>query len=356
MDERRGRSPATSGRSSGHVHFEGKDLPLASTNGGSRSTSALTPSSSLELKDPVQIDQNSRKFSLLHNNAPNAADGYQRTAVKYSVTDEDTDDESGVAEPFERISSPTSDLKRNKVAVYEKVSDQGVCKMHKVSLYETVTRYYVVGTDVTDRRFRILKIDRTVEVGNLSIAEDEIIYTKKEMCQLLNAIDDGNKSTGGMKLKCSSWGLLGFIRFTGPYYMLLVKKRSQVAMIGGHYVYQIDGTELVPLVAAHSSKSKPDMRNTEELRFLGILNNLDLSRSFYFSYSYDITRTLQHNIIKERDALNQGPSYPRPPGYNEMFVWNNYLLEPAAQSLKNPYDWCLPVVHGYIDQAGMLHT
>jgi hypothetical protein len=354
IDEKRGRSLAASGHSNGHVHFEG-NLALAPTDGGSRSTSATASPPSVDPNESAQYDQNVLKFPPLHNNAPNPVDGHQETATKHSVTDEDTDDDSGVAEPFERISSPTSDPKRNKGAVYEKVGDQGVCKMHKVSLYETATRYYVVGADVMDRRFRILKIDRTVDVGDLCIVEDEIVYTKKEMSQLLNAIDDGNKSTGGMKLKCSTWGLLGFIRFTGSYYMLLVTKRSQVAMIGGHYVYQIDGTELVPLVAAQNPKIKLDVRNTEESRFLGILNNLDLSRSFYFSYSYDITRTLQHNIIKEREALTQGLPYPHPPDYNAMFVWNNYLLQPAAQSLKNPYDWCLPVVHGYIDQAGMLY-
>jgi hypothetical protein len=245
-------------------------------------------------------------------------------------------------------------LKRNKGAEYEKVGDQGVCKMHKFSLYETAVRYYIVGADVMDKRFRILKIDREADAGNLTISEDEIVYTKKEMSQLLNAIDDGNKSTGGMKLRCSTWGLLGFIRFTGSYYMLVITKRSQVAMIGGHFIYSVDGTELIPLTTGPSSRFKTsDAKNAEEARFLGILNNLDLTRSFYFSYSYDITRTLQHNIMTERAAIAKGCSYPHDHDYNSMFVWNSYLLSAATAALKNTYDWCLPVIHGYIDQAGM---
>lgn len=260
--------------------------------------------------------------------------------------------EPEVCKPFERTSSPESDMKRNKGAEYEKVGDQGVCKMHKFSLYETATRYYIVGADVMDKRFRILKIDRTADTGNLNIAEDDIVYTKKEMSQLLNAVDDGNKSTGGLKLRCSTWGLLGFIRFTGAYYMLLITKRSQVAMIGGHFVYQIDGTELVPLTTSTNSRFKPDLKNSEEARFLSILHNLDLTRSFYFSYSYDITRTLQHNIRREREAITQGVADPRAHDYNSMFVWNSYLLQPATAVLKNMFDWCLPVIHGYIDQSG----
>jgi phosphatidylinositol 3,5-bisphosphate 5-phosphatase len=344
-DESRGRSPGPSSHGDRYVHLEKRTSSgLNSTDSHSRPASA---------KELVREEQNVNKFSPLYNQPnPNPTAGLKQSMNGSLIGEEGADDESSVAEPFERASSPTTDLKRNRAAVYEKVGDQGVCKMHKFSLYETATRYYVVGADIMDQRFRILKIDRTAEPGNLSIAEDEIVYTKEEMSELLNTIDDGNKSTGGMKLKCSTWGLLGFIRFTGVYYMLLIMKKSQVAMIGGHYVYQIDGTELVPLITAQSSRFKPDVRNTEESRFLGILNNLDLSRSFYYSYSYDITRTLQHNIAKEREALAHNIPYPHPPNYNAMFVWNHYLLQPAAEALKNTYDWCLPVIHGYIDQAG----
>lgn len=315
----------------------------------SRSTSAMTSPLSMDIKDQMPGEPNGPKFPLLQHNPP-ATPAQQRKAGVGAAESDGDEEESSVAKPFERSASPTSAPLRNKGAEYEKVGDRGICKMHKFSLYETATRYYVIGADVMDRRFRVLKIDRTADAGDLSVAEDEIVYSKKEMSQLLNAIDDGNKSTGGMKLKCSTWGLLGFIRFTGAYYMLLITKRSQVAMIGGHYVYQVDGTELVPLTTGPNSRFKPDARNPEESRFLGILNNLDLSRSFYFSYSYDITNTLQHNTMKERHALSL--NIPRPQDYNSMFVWNSYLLQPAATVLKNTYDWFRPVIHGYVDQSG----
>ncbi|KAF4611333.1 hypothetical protein G7Y89_g15680 [Cudoniella acicularis] len=340
---RRGRSPPPGDTSSNHAHFDAPSI-ASTTDNASRSTSAMTSPLSMDFKNVEPDDQALPKFPpLLHS--PLGPES------KMTAASDDVDDDECTAKPFQRTRSPGSDMKRNKGAVYEKVGDQGVCKMHKFSLYETATRYYIVGADVMDKRFRILKIDRTADAGNLSIAEDEIVYTKKEMSQLLNAIDDGNKSTGGMKLKCSTWGLLGFIRFTGAYYMLLITKRSQVAMIGGHFTYSIDGTELVPLTIGSSSRFKPDLKNNEEARFLGILNNLDLTRSFYFSYSYDITRTLQHNIITERAAVAKGVSHPHPQDYNSMFVWNSYLLQPATAALKNTYDWCLPIIHGYIDQS-----
>lgn len=296
------------------------------------------------------LEQETVTFPHLSNNLPITAKTIPKT---HFVQSDDEDIE--IAKSFQRSTSPTPAAQRNKGAEYQKVGEEGVCKMHKFSLYETASRYYLVGGDIVDQKFRILKIDRTAETGDLSIAEDDIIYTKKEMNQLLNAIDEGNKISGGLKLKCSTWGLLGFIRFTGAYYMLLITKRSQVAMIGGHYIYQVDGTDLISLDTLSSARSKLD-RDSEESRFIGILNNLDLSRSFYFSYSYDITRTLQYNVVCERRALHQGRINPPQQFQNPMFVWNRYLLDPALKALKKTYDWCLPIVHGFVDQASIFHS
>lgn len=321
-------------------------------------SSLPTTASTSPLADrPADYERTSQESTppLEPEKAEGADEGLQQPVLADSFESDKIDDGAPVtekAEPFQELNNTTTEIKRNKGAIYEKVGDHGVSKMQKFSVYETATRYYVVGADVMDEKFRILKIDRNADDGVLNVAEDEIVYTKMELQNVLSAIADGNKSSGGIKLKCSTWGLLGFIRFTGSYYMLLITKRSQVAMIGGHYVYQIDGTELVPLVAA-TSRFKTETRNAEEARFVGILGNLDLSRSFYFSYSYDITRTLQHNIIRERDALIRDLPFPYPPDYHDMFVWNDYLLKPATEALKNTFDWCLPIIHGYIDQAAL---
>ncbi|KAF2157070.1 hypothetical protein K461DRAFT_249808 [Myriangium duriaei CBS 260.36] len=224
-------------------------------------------------------------------------------------------------------------------------------RLHRFALYETNARFFITGADVTDKYFKVLKVDRTTPPGQLSLFEDDIVYNKQEITQLLTAIDDGNKATGGLRHKFSFWGLLGFIRFTDSYYMLLVTKRQQAAMLGGHYLYQIEATELVPLTAGINNRFSQN-RNAEEARFLGILNNLDLSKNFYFSYSYNITRSLQENIVKERStATDGGRTSSR--DYNDMFVWNHHLLSPARNSLNNMYDWCVPIIHGFIDQSSI---
>jgi phosphatidylinositol 3,5-bisphosphate 5-phosphatase len=318
------------------------------------STTELLAESEVADRDPTseakadeEIEGIATPYPQLSNNPPisppNIAD---------SKRAENRDEEPSVAKSFERSTFPDPALHRNKGAVVEKVGERGVLRMHKFSLYETGTKFYIVGADLLDQHFRILQIDRTSQPGELDVTEDDIVYSKKETNQILNAVDEAHKTSGGLKLKCSTWGLLGFARFTGAYYMLFVTKRSQVAMIGGHYIYQVDGTELIPVTTSSSTRFKSD-KNPEESRFVGILNNLDLTRSFYFSYSYDITRTLQQNIVRERNALNEGHTTPLLADHNEMFVWNHHLLEPAKETLKNTYDWCIPIVHGYVDQAAL---
>lgn len=148
---------------------------------------------------------------------------------------EDRYDDTSLPQGFDRTQTNLSYKGRENS---ESEREDARRRMHKFTLYETATRYYIVGADLSDSTFRILKIDRTADEGELSITEDEVLYSRDEMNRLLATIEDGNRSSGGLKEKCPFWGLLGFIRFTGPYYMLLITKRSIVATIGGHYVYQ----------------------------------------------------------------------------------------------------------------------
>jgi phosphatidylinositol 3,5-bisphosphate 5-phosphatase len=45
----------------------------------------------------------------------------------------------------------------------------------------------------------------------------------------------------------------GFVRFTDCYYLILITKKSSVALLGGHYVYHVDETCLIPLMGGIKS-------------------------------------------------------------------------------------------------------
>lgn len=150
-------------------------------------------------------------------------------------------------------------------------------------------------------------------------------------------IDTGNKTTGGLKKIAYAYGILGFVRFLQDYYVYLITKASVIAVIGGHQVYQIDSVKLLSL-----SPSKLSERSPDEQRYVDVFCSVDLTKNFYYSYTYDLTHTLQFNM------LNSG-CYSK---FNDMFVWNHYLLETGfTQGVSKDSPWILPIIHGFIDQT-----
>jgi hypothetical protein len=87
-------------------------------------------------------------------------------------------------------------------------------------------------------------------------------------------------------------------------------------------------------------------REIAELRYQGLYQVVDFSKNFYFSYTYDMTRSLQENFL----ATTSQP-YPPPP-YKDMYAWNFFLtreLEECTNSLTS-HQWLLPIIHGAFAQ------
>ncbi|KAI8983723.1 SacI homology domain-containing protein [Pilobolus umbonatus] len=211
-------------------------------------------------------------------------------------------------------------------------------------LYETKTRYYLVGTNEAKKRYRVLQIHRN-NPNELVVIEDDVLYTEEEKTKLLKMIEDGNLSVGGLQLSpMKIYGLVGFIRFTQGWYMIFIMKRRQVALLGGHYIYHIDETRLVPI----GLQAKLD-KNSDEARYIATFQKIDLGKNFYFSYTYDITNSLQKNLTQP--PLNPDNEPIPPLLHNDMFVWNHYLLSSGFKNLDSGSGWILPLIYGFVDQA-----
>ncbi|XP_057307626.1 polyphosphoinositide phosphatase-like [Hydractinia symbiolongicarpus] len=175
-----------------------------------------------------------------------------------------------------------------------------ICCTQKIAVYETKSRFYLVGSNNSQTRFRILKIDRT-EPTEINIIDDKVEYNNWEIRDVLHRIDVGNrpksakydKGSVGLVHRGSAFGILGFVRFLEGYYVVLISKRRRVALIGGHTIYKVDDVDVIPIA---NEQAKAKMGNPDETRYLRIFMNVDLSSNFYFSYSYDLTRTLQYNM------------------------------------------------------------
>lgn len=234
-----------------------------------------------------------------------------------------------------------------------------ISSIQKVVLYETKTLLYLVGSNNRETRFRLLTIDRTKQ-DSLDIAEDPSEKNINEIRRFVSAL--GNPKV------ISAYGVLGFVRFLEGYYLILVTKRKSCAFIGMHLIYTIKDTVMVRV-----NESSPRLAPPNEQRYIKMFQSIDLRSNFYFSYSYDLTRTLQYNLsapcfvgpgvdIEKDDPLpdwdtltnnveneNERVDYAFRSNPRNRFVWNAFLLTHMQHIVLK--DWLLEVVHGFVSQS-----
>jgi len=105
-------------------------------------------------------------------------------------------------------------------------------------------------------------------------------------------------------------------------------------------------------------------QHNDEQRYFKMFQAIDLSSNFYFSYSYDLTHTLQHNLSNPnflQKSCGEKVELCNVPGlssgqfsyisqFQSKFVWNEYLMK-GMENI-DP-EWVLPIVHGFVDQSNV---
>eukprot|EP00058_Branchiostoma_floridae_P018686 XP_002604175.1 hypothetical protein BRAFLDRAFT_278184 [Branchiostoma floridae] len=255
-----------------------------------------------------------------------------------------------------------------------------ISSVQRIVLYETKARFFLVGSNNRETKFRVLKIDRT-EPKELVIIDDKVEYSQREVRELLSMLDVGNRATrpaqkggAGLTRTVSAFGIVGFVRFLEGYYIVLITKRRRVAILGGHTIYKIEDTSMIYIPNDSVRNAHPD-----ESRYVKIFQNVDLSSNFYFSYSYDLTHTLQFNLTaacnflpfgrtrkhdKQMDSADDDDDYERglrsygqchicgvqnSPEYK--YVWNSHMLEKFEDRV-HP-DWRMSIIHGFCAQSNV---
>uniref|UniRef100_A0A0N5A3J2 SAC domain-containing protein n=1 Tax=Parastrongyloides trichosuri TaxID=131310 RepID=A0A0N5A3J2_PARTI len=217
--------------------------------------------------------------------------------------------------------------------------------VYKISVFETLANFYLIGKDRTGQKYSVLKIDRTDNQA-LTIGEPDHNYTQKEVEELLATISGssiivkgslslmgiGNGARKGLnEVVAKSFGIIGAVKFLEGYYIIVITAARPVSYIGYHVIYKIEETQMIYLPFNKTT-------NSDEQKYLKLFQLIDLSTNFYFSYTYDLSKTFQENVLNQNDQKTQGPS---------QFFWNNFLLEPLR---KNKVDekWLVNIMHGYI--------
>ncbi|KAF7091477.1 hypothetical protein CFC21_094051 [Triticum aestivum] len=209
--------------------------------------------------------------------------------------------------------------------------------LQSFELYESASRFYIFGTNADKTVWRLLKIDRS-ETSELDIDECSTVYTQAEYLELVSGLDEDHRSTGGVKFVTKFYGIIGFIKFLGPFYMLIITEQRKIGEIFDHPVYQVTKTSMIELA---NSKSRSSFLNTrDENRYKKILNTLDLRKDLFFSYSYPIMRGLQRNLSDPQEGWSL---------YESTFVWNEFLTRQIRNCLQSTL-WTVALVYGFFKQ------
>lgn len=237
-----------------------------------------------------------------------------------------------------------------------------ISRLEKFVLYETHSHFYLIGHDLLETSYRVIKIDRRIiRPKSLQeiIKEDVNVYSKNDLEGLLDMINEGNRTSGGLIKITEAYGVIGFVKFLDGYYLNLITQIKQVGCIAGNYIYTIKGSEIFPirprddqsnifanLWRSVNKKLNQSSQNIAESRYMALFQFVDITKDFYFSYTFDITYSLQHNFL-----INQKNKFPSPQP-QEIFTWNYYQTHGLESSLSSTtsFYWVLPIIHGSYEQ------
>ena len=105
--------------------------------------------------------------------------------------------------------------------------------------------------------------------------------------------------------------------------------------------YTGDGNSMIPITYM-------PRKTVEETKYRALLNSVDLTNCCYFSYTYDLTSSIQRQ--------EQFQCYEK--SVQDMFVWNKSAIESLeylekeclAAGIKRPHTWVTHILHGSLQQ------
>ena len=162
------------------------------------------------------------------------------------------------------------------------------------------------------------------------VSEDEQIYSKTGVQEYLKM---ANADPQGFKKIC---GIMGFIKFLAGYYVIFIEEKQKVCTICRNSIFSATKTAIYPLFV-------PNKKDTMYIEMLNLI--LQSSKDFYFSYTYDITSSLQDNVSRSLQLKNEY-------AFNDEFVWNTFLLTEFSNIVKRK-DWLLHLSYGFVGSVSV---
>ncbi|XP_025422349.1 phosphatidylinositide phosphatase SAC1 isoform X2 [Sipha flava] len=134
-------------------------------------------------------------------------------------------------------------------------------------------------------------------------------------------------------------GILGIVNLLVGPYIIVIKEKKHIGKINGHDIWQLLETDMIPL-----PKTKLHLNETQvqmDREYLNMVKQNLNTPYYYFSYTYDLTNTMQRLYNTSAHFVN----VPICERADQRFLWNYYLLNNFNLDHQ---EFCVPIIHGFI--------
>ncbi|KAI6195468.1 SAC domain-containing protein [Aphelenchoides besseyi] len=138
------------------------------------------------------------------------------------------------------------------------------------------------------------------------------------------------------------YGIWGVIPLIAGNYLIVITKADVIGTLNGHEIYHIRESDIIPF--QKSTLHLTQRQNWYNNYYLDMLRTVLSINGFYYSPSYDLSRSLQ--FLGE----NASPEYANQSLFDRaanLFCWNSYLLSSLSRQVEL-HDFCLPIIHGFV--------
>jgi len=133
-------------------------------------------------------------------------------------------------------------------------------------------------------------------------------------------------------------GILGSINLISGNHLVVATHRVSVGFVNNQVIWRLAGIDIIPYIPSllHLNESQKQQNEV----YLAMVRSILDTPYLYFSYSYDITHTLQRLHSMSPEFLNMSLLERA----DSRFVWNGNLLKGFQKPELRRY--CLPLLMG----------
>lgn len=187
-------------------------------------------------------------------------------------------------------------------------------------LYITNDKFFIEPLDSDVSSAKILEIDRVTQELSLTDNNGQIptAVHSTEIC-----------------------GILGIIHLVSGPYLLIITKRKLVGLLNGHEIWRVVETDILPFPKTVIHLTEDQIRDNKI--FLQMITMMLQTDSFYFSYTYDLT----HSMQRLQNTTNDFDNMPLFERADARFVWNHHLMRLISVQPELGR-FVLPVMQGFV--------